>query len=205
MKPGNKIRRFLKERHILNLKRVYHSIRLKMAWSAKKRTAYLKKHHLLNSIGENCSWGPGKLPVRCELIRLGNNVVIHQTASIVPHDMINGFLKRARPEMDFGYKERLGCIEIMDNVYVGNRAIILPDVRIGKNCIISTGSVVTRDIPENSVVAGNPGKVVGRFDIYCAMRRARKDEDGGLRNDRKQRERFIKETWERFEQKREEK
>lgn len=182
----------------MNTKRIWHSFRLMMIGTAQKRAAYLKKHHLLNAIGENCLWGPRKLPVRSDLIRLGNNVTIHKSAVIVPHDMINRFLSKARPDMDFGARERLGCVEIMDNVYVGNHAIIQPDVRIGKNCIISTGSVVTKDVPENSVVAGNPAQVVGRFDIFCAMRRARKDD--GV--DRSQRDQLTKALWERFEQKR---
>ena len=184
----------------MEIKRFYHSIRLKLMKNPRKRAAYLKKHHLLDAIGENCIWGPTRLPLYSELIRLHNNVVVHKSAVIIPHDMVNGFLKRARPDMDFGYRERLGCVEIMDNVYVGNHVTILPDVRIGQNCIISTGSVVTQDIPENSVVAGNPAKVIGRFDIFCAMRRARNKENVRLVNQKLSAE-LAKEKWERFDRK----
>lgn len=185
-------------------RRFYHAIRLKMIKNPRKRAAYLKKHHLLNSIGENCVWGPGKLPLYPELIRLHNNVLIHKSAVIITHDMVNGFLKRVRPDYDFGYRERLGCVEIMDNVYVGNHVTILPNVRIGENCIISTGSVVTQDIPANSVVAGNPAKVVGRFDIFCAMRRAKKNDVSGLVN-QKLSDKLATEQWEHFDKKHEEK
>ena len=159
----------------MKIKRLYHSFRLLMLMGPRRRAAYIKKKNLLDGIGEKCAWGPTKMPLYPKLIRIHNNVSIHKTAAIITHDMINKFLKKAKPDMDFGYRERLGCVEIMDNVYVGNQVIILPDVRIGSNCIISAGSVVTQDIPENSVVAGNPAKVVGRFDIYCAMRSARKN------------------------------
>ena len=54
----------------------------------------------------------------------------------------------------------------MDNVYIGMGSIILGNVKIGPNVIIHAGSVVASDIPPNSIVAGVPAKVVGKFDIY---------------------------------------
>ena len=69
-----------------------------------------------------------------------------------------------------GVQERVGCIEIGDNVFVGSGVHILYDTKIGSNVIIGTCSVVTRDIPDNSVVAGVPAKVIGTFDDY--VRRA---------------------------------
>ena len=156
-------------------KRLYHSFRLTLRRSYRDRAKYLKDHKVLADIGENCRWGPPLLPLYPELIKLHNNVAIHKTVEIKTHDIVNGFLKRARPDVDFGARERIGCIEIMDNVYIGIGAMIMPDVRINKNCIISAGSVVTSDIPENSVVAGNPAKVIGRFDLYVASRMMNKD------------------------------
>lgn len=51
--------------------------------------------------------------------------------------------------------DKIEKIVIGDNVYVGNNAMILPGVTIGPNCIVG-GTVVTKNIPSNSVVAGNP-------------------------------------------------
>jgi len=184
----------------VNGKRLYHSLRLLLLGGPRRRAAYLKKHALFDAIGENCAWGPVKMPIHPKLIRLHNHVVIHKTAVIVTHDMLNGFLQKARPDKDFGYRERLGCVEIMDDVYVGNRVTILPGVRIGKNCVISTGSVVSQDIPENSVVAGNPARVVGRFDIFCAMRSARKSEIKRFKSQELPDE-IAGQLWERFDQK----
>jgi acetyltransferase-like isoleucine patch superfamily enzyme len=47
-----------------------------------------------------------------------------------------------------------------DNVWIGDSAIICKGVRIGKNSIIGAGAVVTKDVPPNSIFAGNPAKLV---------------------------------------------
>ncbi len=49
----------------------------------------------------------------------------------------------------------------------------MPNVRIGNNCIIGAGSVVTKDIPDNSVAVGNPCKVIGNTDEYLNKHKAR--------------------------------
>ena len=51
-------------------------------------------------------------------------------------------------------------VNIGDNVWIGDKATILPNVTIGKGCIIAANAVVTRDIPEYSIAAGVPAKVI---------------------------------------------
>ncbi|WP_323702997.1 sugar O-acetyltransferase [Mammaliicoccus sp. Dog046] len=51
-------------------------------------------------------------------------------------------------------------ITIEDNVWVGGNAVILPGVTIGKNAIVASGAVVTKDVPPNTIVGGNPAKVI---------------------------------------------
>lgn len=53
-----------------------------------------------------------------------------------------------------------GTIQIDDDVWIGEAAIILKDVRIGRAAVVAAGAVVTRDVPPFSVVAGNPARVV---------------------------------------------
>ena len=60
-------------------------------------------------------------------------------------------------------------IHIGDNVFIGWGSIVLPGVRIGSNVVIGAGSVVNRDIPDNSVAAGNPAKVLKDIDAYKAQ------------------------------------
>ena len=63
-------------------------------------------------------------------------------------------------------------ITVMDNVFIGTGTHILYGVRIGTNVIIGTGSLVNKDIPDNSVYAGVPARYICSFDEY--MQKARK-------------------------------
>ena len=64
----------------------------------------------------------------------------------------------------------MGTIEIFDHVMIGAGSKILPNVKIGPNVIVPAGSIVTRDVPPNSVVAGVPAKVIGSFDDFAKKR-----------------------------------
>lgn len=54
-------------------------------------------------------------------------------------------------------------VTIGDNVWIGGNAVICPGVTIGSNCVIGAGSVVTRDIPDWSIAAGNPCRVIRKI------------------------------------------
>lgn len=180
--------------------RLRQSLHLLMTRSIRKRTRYVKEMNILGAMGENCVWGPWLVPLYPKMIKLHNNVVVHKTAKIVTHDVINGFLKVAKPEIDLGPEERVGCVELMDNVYIAMNVTVMPDVRIGPNCIITAGSVVTSDIPENSIASGNPAKVIGRFDMYMALRRMSKGSAIPFKNQELP-DSVADEMWSRFEKK----
>lgn len=55
-------------------------------------------------------------------------------------------------------------VRICRNAWIGTGAIILPGVTVGENAVVGAGSVVTRDVPPNTVVAGNPAKVIRELD-----------------------------------------
>ena len=55
-------------------------------------------------------------------------------------------------------------IVIEDNVWLGGGAILLPGVRIGRNAVVGAGAVVSRSVPANTVVAGNPARVIREID-----------------------------------------
>jgi maltose O-acetyltransferase len=51
-------------------------------------------------------------------------------------------------------------VTISDNVWIGGRAVINPGITVGKNVVIASGSIVTKDIPDNVVVGGEPTKIM---------------------------------------------
>jgi hypothetical protein len=65
-----------------------------------------------------------------------------------------------------GRRQRFGRITIGNNVFIGARSTFLPGVKVGENCVIGTGSVVTKSIPPGFVVAGNPAKIICTTDDY---------------------------------------
>lgn len=55
-------------------------------------------------------------------------------------------------------------ITIGHNVWIGGRSVINPGVKIGNNVVVASGAVVTKDVPDNVVVGGNPAKVIKQID-----------------------------------------
>lgn len=60
-------------------------------------------------------------------------------------------------------------VVLEDNVWIGDSAIVCKGVRVGENSIVGAGSVVTRDVPPNSIAAGNPARVVKELDPEQAV------------------------------------
>ena len=59
----------------------------------------------------------------------------------------------------------------MDNVFIGTNSTIVGGVRIGPNAIVATNAVVTKDVPENSVVGGVPAKYICSFNEWLERRK----------------------------------
>ena len=72
----------------------------------------------------------------------------------------------------------VGNITVGDNVYFGIQSVIMPGVKIGNNVIVGACSVVTKDVPDNCVVAGIPARVINTREAYLdKINRIRNGED----------------------------
>lgn len=111
-------------------------------------------------IGEGCSinsWSFGSEPY---LISIGNHVQITADVKIFTHG--GGWVLR-KEDKTF---DSFGPVNIGNNVYIGNNALIMPGITIEDNVIVGAGSVVTKSIPCNVVVAGNPARIVSSIEAY---------------------------------------
>lgn len=119
-------------------------------------------------------------PSHCWLIEIGDNVTMAPRVHILCHD--------ASTKTFLNYT-KIGRVTIGDNVFIGAESVLLPDVTIGSNVIIGANSTVTHDVPDNTVVAGSPARVLCSLDEYLAKEKTRMEtapcygEDYTLRKD----------------------
>lgn len=98
-------------------------------------------------------------PSHCFLISIGDNCTICPNVRLIAHD--------ASTKKILGYT-KIGKITIHKNCFIGDSVIVLPNVTIGPNVIVGAGSIVVKNIPPNSVVAGNPAKIISPLETYLA-------------------------------------
>lgn len=100
------------------------------------------------------------------LITIGDDVTLAPKVHILAHDA------STKTALD---KTRIGLVNIGNNVFVGANTTILPGVTIGDNVVIAAGSVVSKDIPSNSLAVGSPAKVVSTYDEYISRKKQEMD------------------------------
>lgn len=142
-----------------------------------QRTRYLKKLDMFAMFGENCYYCSRKIPEEPYLVKLHNNVVLAANVSLITHDILNDMLSRkiGKEPGEVLSKYNMGTIEIYDNVAIGSDTTILFNTKIGPNAIVAAGSVVTKDVPEGTIVGGNPAKVIGYVDDLIEKRKRNTD------------------------------
>jgi len=109
------------------------------------------------------------------LVTLGDNVYISIGASFVCHDGSTLPFRKDIPDLELAGEIRVG-----NNVFIGAGALILPNVTIGDNCIVGANSVVTRSIPDGSIVAGNPARLVSTTEDFLLRAREKSLKIGHL-------------------------
>jgi acetyltransferase-like isoleucine patch superfamily enzyme len=143
--------------NIRNILKSLHLILLRKA-SNERKIKYLRDQGM--KIGQNCLINTLSFSTEPYLIEIGNHVAIANGTEIITHD---GAIWCFREEM--GPVDIFGKIKIGNNVFIGDNCTILPNTIIGDNCIIGAGSVVRGKFQENSVIIGNPAKVVMRTSM----------------------------------------
>lgn len=111
-------------------------------------------------IGENVCIGEDSNICSCNYIEIGNGVRMGRKVMINDTSHGNCTLDEADIRPNLRPLCSKGPIVIGENVWIGEKVSILGNVRIGRGAIIATGAVVTKDIPEYSIAAGVPAKVV---------------------------------------------
>jgi acetyltransferase-like isoleucine patch superfamily enzyme len=120
-------------------------------------------------IGDFCYVGEGTRIWSAESIRIGNNVLISHNVNIFDNDThpIDDALARHRQFVAIitkGHPREINLNEapviIEDDALIGCNCIILAGVTIGRASVVGAGSVVTRNVPPYTIVAGNPAKVI---------------------------------------------
>lgn len=119
-------------------------------------------------IGVNCKsdltiYGSSYLMFSAEpyLVTLGNNVYISIGARFVCHDGSVLPFRKDIPDLELA-----GEIIVGDNVFIGMGALLLADVSIGSNSIVGANAVVTKNVPDGTIVAGNPARIIGNTSAF---------------------------------------
>lgn len=154
-----------------SIKKLVKRIIYPHTYSSEAYIQHLKKLGI--DIGTNCCiWNPNSTFIdiqRPEMLHIGNFCKITKGVTILAHDYSTSVTRRK-------FHEHVGNASITyigDNVFIGMNAIILMGTKIGNNCIIGAGSVVTGTFEDNLVIAGNPAKIVCSIDTYFEKKKER--------------------------------
>jgi galactoside O-acetyltransferase len=123
-------------------------------------------------IGDNCFIGNSHI-VAAQEVNIGNDVVISWGVTIVDHNSHSldwEIRKRDVSDWHVGSKiwddVSMAPVIIRDRVWIGFNASILRGVTLGEGAVVGAGSVVTKDVPPYTVVAGNPARVIRQLASY---------------------------------------
>lgn len=139
--------------------------------------------HIGVVIGDNCLIDTRGWSSEPYLIKIGNNVQITRGVSIHTHGGGHAF-RQSNPDYDF-----FGKVIIEDWVYIGAYSQILPGITIGRGAIVAAGSIVTKSVMPDTVVAGNPAKFICTVEEY--KHRNEKYDLGCKRMDYNEKKRFL--------------
>jgi acetyltransferase-like isoleucine patch superfamily enzyme len=103
-------------------------------------------------------------------VEIGDKVIISDNVWILTHDYSITVGLYSVGLIDDEEKVIVSGVRIGDNSFIGLNAILLPGVRIGENVIVGAGAVVRGDVPSDSLVIGNPARVIGKVSEWSIAR-----------------------------------
>lgn len=125
-------------------------------------------------------YGEKKLDLgHAHLITIGSDCIITDEVRVLAHIKDRPILANRFDDDQIPKRSTVGAVTIGDNVFVGEKTIILPDVSIGDNVIIGASSVVTKDVPSDTIAVGAPCEAVMSLDEY--RRRRLEEEESRLK------------------------
>lgn len=176
--------------------------KIKQLWVKRSPNRYC---NYLRSVGVQIGGG-NKIRVRSfhidltrpSLITIGSNCSFNENFTLLTHDFVTRVFRNTGRQ----FVNSSGRVTIGNNVSFGQNVMVLKGVTIGDNCFIGAGSIVSRDIPANSIAVGSPCKVIMSLEEYY-QRRLVKSEAEALDYARSIQERFHRKPvpsdfWEEF-------
>jgi len=143
--------------------------------------------------GGNFIAGKDHWPSEPYLITIGSNCALTKGVKIFTHGGAR-VARRKYPNYDV-----FGMVEVGDYCYIGTNSLIMPGVKIGNGSMVAAGSVVTKSVPPNMVVGGNPARILCTVDEYIERNKTFDLESKGLSYEQKRtfllslpKERFIR-------------
>jgi acetyltransferase-like isoleucine patch superfamily enzyme len=121
-------------------------------------------------IGKNCHLETFSFSTEPFLVEIGDDVTIASGTVFITHDGAIVCFKADFPDDDI-----FGNIIVGNNVFIGDNCTLLPNTRIGNNCIVGAGSVLRGKFADNSVIIGNPAKVIANMNVQKLIYSQNKD------------------------------
>ena len=120
------------------------------------------KRRIRIDIGDNVDIGNNTFISGNNDIKIGEHVIMSSYVFITDHD--HGF-EDVQKNLHQQPLSEGGFVDIGDNVFLGTKCSILKNVKIGEHSVVAANSVVTKDVPAYSIVAGNPARVIKIYDF----------------------------------------
>ena len=144
------------------LKKIHYSLEIRM-YDNFTIAEYFRKQGA--QVGDGCVFSIRDIGTEPYLVKIGNNVAVTSGVTFNTHDGGTWVFREEIPDLRV-----FGPIIIKDNCLIGTNSQIFPDVTIGPNSIVASGSVVIRDVPPDTIVMGIPARQFGsvtKFKEKC--------------------------------------